>query len=117
MSLDRKVDARPLCTEPLRLFADKFNAWGHFTTHVLKVPEGEPWSWAVLLPALQAALDARKRETLYATARQASAEAVPAELTDFWKDFLRLVVEGVEKGMKLKWYWTEQPNPGDGPHR
>jgi hypothetical protein len=116
MSTGRTVDASPLCRGELDLFANMHEAWDHLVKHVLDASEA--WSWAVIIPTLQAPLDAGRRADLHRRARQASAEAVPADLAAVWEAFLELVAAAVERGVTLKWFWEERSRPsGEGPFR
>src|SRR5262245_52149796 len=115
MSIDRKVDATPLCQGELELFTNEHNAWSHLEKHVLDAREC--WSWGVLIPELQAALDSGRRADLHTLARTSAADNVPADLTVVWATFLELVAGAAEWGAKREWYWEETPNPGEGPFK
>jgi hypothetical protein len=114
MTVGRKVDVSPLCRRELDLFRNAWEAWAHLTKHVLDAREA--WSWAVLIPVLQTALDAGRRSDLHEQARAASADAVPEALAAVWTAFLDLVAAAAEQGMKLGWFWEEQSGP-EGPYR
>jgi hypothetical protein len=116
MTVERKVEASPLFPREVGLFCHAYNAWEHFVKHVLDAGEGEPWSWGVLIPALQAALDAGQRADLHDQGRKASPDDVPADLATLWPAFLELVATAVEKGTSLRWYYEGKQQPGDGPY-
>jgi hypothetical protein len=115
MTIERKVDANPLCRRPLGLFSNPYEAWDHLVRHVLEAREA--WNWGVLIPALKAALDTGRRADLHGQARNARAEEVPADLAAIWPAFLELVAAAVEQGIKLEWYWEEEKSPEEGPYR
>jgi hypothetical protein len=115
MTAERKMDATPLCGRDLVLFASPGEGWAHLVKHPLDAREAG--SWAVLIPALQATLDAGRRADLYERARAASAEQVPADLAALWAAFCELVAVAVEQGIRLEWFWEERPSHGDGRYR
>jgi hypothetical protein len=96
MNVGRKVDVAPLCRRALDLFRSAHEAWCHLTKHVLDAREA--WSWAVLIPALQAALAAGERDGWHGQARTGSADKVPADLAAVWAAFLDLVAAAAEQG-------------------
>jgi hypothetical protein len=113
MTTGRKVEAAPLFARPLDLFASGHDAWSHLVKHVLN-NRGEFGSWGILIPDLQAALDAGRREELYDRARSGSPDRVPAELRTVWPAFLDLVAAAVEQAVRREWYWEERSGPEPG---
>jgi hypothetical protein len=113
MTTGRKVEAAPLFSRPLEMFVTQEEAWAHLVKHVLNY-QGEFGSWGILIPELQAALDAGRRQDLYDKARASVPDRVPPELETIWPAFLDLVSTSVEQGVRKEWYWEERPGAEPG---
>jgi hypothetical protein len=111
MCTGRMVDIEPLGNRPLELFVNSYNALQHLHDHALggRTPHGEEHGWRLLLPALQAEMDAGHIDRLREMARGARADVLPPRLAPIYQQFLDRMEQTVEGAVALQWHWEEAP--------
>jgi len=108
MATERTVDVESICEQPLKLFTDQYNAWGHLRDHGLGVRNhGEEQGWGQLLPALQTELSAGQLPDLRNEARATNYDPDHTRLGPIYRQFLDSIQQGVERASRLNWYWEE----------